>query len=242
MGIKQFFSKLIRASFFNAKWRCLICGKEIFDDGYICDDCEKILPYNDGAICGHCGRKVIAYEEYCSTCKNFLVSLDACRSVFNYEPPISALIKNLKYDNRQYIAKYFAKSLAMLYFKSYFNADMLVYVPMSEKAKRNRGFNQSEMLAKEVSMIINVPTVDCLIKKRETKRQATLKKAERLKNLKDSFSLTDKKVVKDKTIVIVDDVTTTGATAQTIAEKLKKAGAIKVYLLTIASTPPIDKY
>ena len=67
-------------------------------------------------------------------------------------------------------------------------------------------------------------------------------KAERLKNLKDAFTLADKKVVKDKTIVIIDDVTTTGATAQTIAEKLKKAGAIKVYLLTVASTPPIDKY
>ena len=242
MGIKEFFKKLITKSFFNAKWRCLVCGKEIFDDEYICDDCKKILPYNDGAICGHCGRKVIAYEEYCSTCKNFLVSLDACRSVFNYEPPISTLIKHLKYDNRRYLSAYFAKRLSMLYLKSYFNADMFVYVPMSDKAKKDRGFNQSEMLAREVSKIVNVPTVDCLIKKKETKRQATLNKAERLKNLEDAFRLTDKKIVAGKTIVIIDDVTTTGATAQTIAEKLKGAGAKQVFLLSVASTPPIDKY
>ena len=113
---------------------------------------------------------------------------------------------------------------------------------MSVKAQKRRGYNQSKILAEKLSQIVNVPVLDCLEKKKETARQATLNRAERLKNLTDAFSVTDKKAVKDKTIVIVDDVSTTGATAQAIAKKLKKVGAKSVNLITVASTPPVDKY
>ena len=228
--------------FFNYKWRCLLCGKEIFDEQYFCEQCKKELPYNDGAICGHCGRKVIAFEPYCSTCKEVLTSLDLCRSCFSYEKPINRLIKSAKYNNAKYILDYFAHELTMLYLKNYLNADCFVYVPMSKKAFKKRGYNQSEILARKISERTNVPVLDCLIKTKETKRQATLGRRDRLKNLSEVFRVTDKKAVKDKTIVIVDDVTTTGATAQAIAERLKSAGALKVYLISVASTPPIDKY
>ena len=82
----------------------------------------------------------------------------------------------------------------------------------------------------------------CIAKVRETKRQARLTRSERLKNLSEAFSILDKKTVKDKVFVLIDDVTTTGATAETVASKLKKAGADKVYLITVASTLPINKY
>jgi predicted amidophosphoribosyltransferase len=81
-----------------------------------------------------------------------------------------------------------------------------------------------------------------LVKKIQTKRQATLTREQRIKNLKDAFKVANKNLVKDKTLVIIDDVSTTGATAQAIAEKLKNAGAKNVYLISVASTPPIDKY
>ena len=113
---------------------------------------------------------------------------------------------------------------------------------MTEKAKRRRGYNQSELLAKSLSEKIGVPTLECLAKVKETKGQVTLRRSERFKNLIEAFRVTDKKAVKGKTVVIVDDVTTTGATAQALAELLKKSGALKVYLLTVASRPPIDKY
>lgn len=236
--IKKFFEKV----FYNPNWRCLACGKEIFENQNFCDTCKKTLPYNDGAICEHCGRAVASFEPVCSTCKNILVDLDKCRSSFVYAPPISMLIKKAKYDNGVYIIDYFAKELSVVYFQNYFNADLLVYVPMSVKAEKRRGYNQSKILAEKLSKIVNVPVVECIKKKKETTRQATLSRAERLKNITDAFIVTDKKAVIDKTIVIVDDVTTTGATAQIIAQKLKKAGAKSVNLITVASTPPVDKY
>lgn len=243
MGIVERVRSLIVKAFFNAKWKCLLCGEEIFDESKnFCEKCEMILPFNDGAICAHCGRKVIASEPYCSTCKGTLVSLDLCRSCFNYEKPISKLIKDLKYNNRRYLVDYFGERLSLLYLKNYFNADAFVYVPMTKKAFRKRGYNQSELLARKVSQRTSVPVLECLEKVAETKRQATLTRAERLKNLDSAFRVTDKKSVKNKTLVIVDDVSTTGATAQAIASRLKRAGAERVYLITVASTPPIEKY
>ncbi len=242
MGLRQLFKKIINKYFFNPRWKCLVCGKEVFEGQRFCDDCNNILPYNDGPICAHCGRKVIAFENYCSTCKNVLVDLDTCRSAFNYAYPISKLIKDAKYNNCIYVIDYFAKVLSNVYFQNYFNADFLVYIPMTEKAQRKRGYNQSKLLAEKLSNIIDVPVLDCLKKTKNTKRQATLGRIERLKNLDDAFRVIDKKSVVDKNILLVDDVTTTGATAQVIASRLKRAGAKKVNLITVASTPPIDKY
>ncbi len=242
MGLRQFFKKLLNNYFFNPHWKCLVCGKEVFEGQSFCDDCKKILPYNDGPICDHCGRKVVAFENYCSTCKNVLIDLDTCRSAFNYAYPISKLIKDAKYNNAIYVIDYFARELSSVYFQNYFNADYLVYIPMTEDAKKKRGYNQSEILADKLSEKIDVPVLECLKKVKDTERQATLGRADRLKNLDGAFRVIDKKSVVDKSILIVDDVTTTGATAQIVASRLKRAGAKIVNLITVASTPPIDKY
>ena len=242
MRLKAFIKRILGKWFFYPKWRCVVCGKEIFDGAYVCQDCYNQLPFITGAKCGHCGRKVIAFENYCSTCKNVLVSLDLCRSVFSYEKPISGLIKKAKYDNGKYLIEYFAELLAPIYLQNYISADLLTFVPMTDKAKKKRGYNQSELLAEAVAKRINLPVVNCLKKVKETNRQATLGRKDRLKNLEEAFRVFDKKAVKDKSVVIVDDVTTTGATAEVIAKRLKKAGAKQVFLITVASTPPIDKY
>ncbi len=242
MSIKQFFKNFFNKYFYNPHWKCLVCGKEVFEGQSFCEYCKKQLPYNDGPICAHCGRKIIAFENYCSTCKNVLVDLDMCRSAFSYAYPISKLIKDAKYNNAIYVIDYFAKELSSVYFQNYFNSDYLVYIPMTEKAEKKRGYNQSKLLAEKLSKRINVPVLECLKKVKDTKRQATLGRVERLKNLDDAFRVVDKKSIVDKCILLVDDVTTTGATAQIIASRLKRAGAKVVNLITVASTPPIDKY
>ena len=242
MGIKNFFKNFFNKYFFNPHWKCLVCGKEVFEGQAFCDDCKKTLPYNDGPICAHCGRRVIAFENYCSTCKNVLVDLDMCRSAFRYDYPISKLIKDAKYNRAIYVIDYFAKELSSVYFQNYFNADYLVYIPMTKKSQDKRGYNQSKILAEKLSERIDVPILECLKKVKDTQRQATLSRADRLKNLDGAFRVVDKKSVAQKSILIVDDVSTTGATAQAIASRLKKAGAKLVNLITVASTSPIDKY
>ena len=242
MKIKELINKFLKKYFYNPNWRCLACGREIFENQKFCLECENTLPHNDGAICEHCGRAVTAFEPYCSTCKNILVDLDKCRSPFVYAPPISTLIKKAKYNRGIYIIDYFAEQLSLTYYQNYFNADYLTFIPMTEKAEKKRGYNQSKVLAEKLSVIINVPVIDCIKKVKETERQATLGRLERLKNLDGAFRVFDKKSVKDKNILIIDDVSTTGATAEIVAKRLKNAGAKIVNLLTVASTPPIDRY
>ena len=242
MGLKSIFNRLIKKHVFNPEWQCAVCGEENFDGGLICKKCEAKLPYNNKSICAHCGRQTLAPEPYCSTCAEKLTAIDRARSVFTYKEPISYLIQNLKYENHRYLVDYFRQRIKLLYLQNYFNADYVIGVPMTDKSLKKRGYNQSELLARALSEDVNVSYLDCVEKIKDTKRQAKLGRSDRLKNLKGAFKVKDKKLIKDKTLVIVDDVTTTGATAQTIAERLKSAGAKSVYLLTVASTPPRDKY
>ena len=227
---------------FNKKWTCTACGKEIFEDEYFCQDCLKALPYISGSYCAHCGRQTLSAETYCTTCKNTLTALDMGRSVFRYELPVSDLIKKLKRYEYRYLAEIFAEYLAQLYFKNFINADFMVFVPMTRKAEKRRGFNQSKLLAVKLSEITGIPVMSVFEKVKETKSQKSLTRNQRLTNLDGAFNVINKSAVENKTIVIIDDVTTTGTTAQVLAEKLKKYKASKVVLLTVASVPPVDGY
>ena len=242
MKLKELLVGFFKKHVYNPKWQCVVCSAENFGDGHVCNKCAKSLPYIKGAHCAHCGRAVVAPEEYCSTCKEYMVSVDKARSAFNYDQPISGLIHKFKYGNHQYLKEFFGEELTNLYLKNYFNADYLTFVPMHKKDERKRGYNQSMLLAESISERTGVAVYYGVDKIKRTKRQAKLKRAERLKNLKDAYRVTDKKAVKEKTVVIVDDVTTTGSTSEALAERFKKAGAKAVYLITVASVPPKEKY
>lgn len=229
------FRAFLRKYFFNPEWQCAACGREIFGGGYFCAECENTLPEIRGAICNHCGRKTDFPEEYCDTCKNVLVSIEKGRSAFTYEKPIKGLIAKSKYGGAKYLFDYFADNLAAVYFKNYFAVDFVCYVPMTEKTEAKRGYNHGRLLAEKFSEKTGVPVIHCIKKTKETPRQVGLDRTGRIKNLYGAFSVDNKTAVKDKIALIVDDVTTTGATAEAIAAKLKKAGAKAVYLLTLAS-------
>lgn len=236
--VKNFFVKYL----FNPKWRCVVCGREIFKDGYFCEKCYDELPFNDKTVCRHCGRKVVGDEEYCSTCKNVLVSLDKCRSPFVYENSVRKLIKHAKFYGDKYLLYAFAGFLYGEYVKSGFDADVICYVPMTRRAEKRRGFNQARVLAEALAVKVGLPVIHCSEKVCETPNQKKLDRAHRLTNLKTAFRIIDKKAAAGKKVLIVDDVTTTGATAEALAAKLKNAGAVSVYLLTVASVPPKDGY
>ena len=240
-----FFTKVgafLKRYVYNASWRCNGCGKEIFSEAFFCEGCEKSLPRNGDVVCNHCGRRVAEHEEYCSTCKSNLISLDKCRSVFSYDGVIKKLVRKAKYDGKKYILDYFADELKKLFVKLAWTPDFLVAVPMTVKALRKRGYNQSLVLTQSLSSKTGVAILDCLSKVKETPNQAKLKRAERIKNLNGVIRVTDKKAVMGKSLLIVDDVTTTGSTAEVIASRLKHAGARQVFLLTVASVPPKDGY
>ena len=216
---------------------CNNCGREIFTGAYFCDECEKEIKYNDKIICNHCGRRTFNPEEYCFSCSGRESYFDKARSVYLYCPPISGLIGKLKYNNKKYLAKIFAKEMANLYYRNFFACDLVTFTPMTKEREEERGYNQAQVLAQEFCKITDLPLGHTVLEKiKETPRQVTVTSAsERRENLKGSFRLVDKGAVKDKTILLIDDVMTTGATAETLCKLLKKGGAKSVIVLTVAS-------
>ena len=149
------------------------------------------------------------------------------------------MITRFKYAKAKYLENRLSEILINCY-KNYpeLESDIITFVPMTEKKKRERGFNQTETLSVIVGKELNICVKECLIKAKETPAQAGLDRQKRLENLKDSFAINKeiKKEIKGKKILLIDDVFTTGSTAEACAKVLKRAGAGSVFVLTIAKT------
>lgn len=241
MSLKSFIDKIFGKGLFNTKWKCLVCEKEIFE-GYFCDECKSKLLKIGNAYCDHCGRKLNVSAAFCTTCKGRLTKVDKARSLFEYRGAVSILIKKAKYSGAKYIYDAFTEDLKNLYLKTCFNADFITFVPSTEKAEKERGYNQSRILAENLSGAVNVPIFTGVKKVKDTPHQAGLNRKERAENLKTAFRIVNKKSLVGKSVLIVDDVTTTGATSEALAGKLKRAGASKVYLMTLCSVTPEEKF
>lgn len=225
--IRQF----LRQNFFPQDYTCEICGIEIFS-GRLCPKCAAEFVPIDGAACPVCGRKT-AVSEICIECKAHLPQFKRAVSAFCYDGSGSKLIARFKHG-KTYLADYLSELLKP-HIASLPAADGIVYVPMTKKALKKRGYNQSLLLAKRISEYTGTPVLnDAVVKIKETADQKALSREERSKNLSACFEA-DKKIVGGKTVLVVDDVLTTGATLDAVAFKLKKAGAKEVYAATAAS-------
>lgn len=218
--------------FFPENFTCELCGREIFDGGRFCADCAKTVQFNDGETCPVCGRKT-ATSTLCLECKAFAPAYKKAASAIVYADGGAKLIYKFKHGNA-YLKDYFA-DLLQDKCAEFANADGICFVPMTKSDARKRGYNQAELLAKALSERLSVPLIkNALTKVKKTEQQKSLSKAERENNLKGCFKA-DGKVVKGKTLILVDDVMTTGATAEAVCTELKKRGALAIYFVTAAS-------
>ena len=233
-----------KVQFFDKTLTCSICKRECFTSLPYCESCLKSLPYNDGDRCPACGRHVPYKNARCERCSVTLNSFDRAFSVFDYLPPITSYIARMKYFDKSYIAEEIAYTFLFSAYKAMdFNADLVVCPPMSEKEFKQRGYNQSQLLAAKTCECIGVPFKGELIKKiKETSRQATLTSEERVKNIKGAFKITDKSAFKNKKVLIIDDVMTTGATLNEISEVIRECKPKLIYCLTVASVPEKDSF
>jgi len=232
-GIKSAVNDL----FFTEGIVCPTCGYDVFDDNIFCKDCLKTIPFNNGDICEKCGRKTITAAKYCLTCKVEMPSFEYARSAFVYKEPFDNLIKGLKLGGKKYLANELGIYLYRSYQKYGMTSDAAVFVPSHEKRVKQRGYCHAELLAKRFCTLSGLPLLSVLTKKKDTVSQTALTQAERKRNLINSFGITDKTAVKGKNLLLIDDIITTAATASEVAETLKKAGALSVKILTLASLP-----
>lgn len=212
--------------------RCICCRKYIEKMG-ICDSCWSEIKWISEPKCKICGQPS-EYEtcEYCVTEENFF---DRAVSVMMYEEPARHLILKFKDGEGTLYAPIFAQWLNRIIQDFSQEIDFLVPVPISLRRRFKRKYNQTELLCLELQKLSGLNYEPKILEKiKETAPQKSLNRKNRLRNLRKTFSVNEKISVKNKVILLIDDVITTGATANACAELLKKAGAAKVYVATLA--------
>ena len=210
---------------------CLGCGRE---GALICPSCRRQLPRITPPICPGCGVPQ-AGEAVCPTCASRQLELDGIRAPFRFEAIIRRAIHELKYKNLRAAAEPLSELLDDYLKGNYMPAEVLVPVPLSRKRQRERGYNQSELLARGLGKRTGLPVVaDCLIRLRHTPPQAqTASASDRQKNVAAAFSCRHHRL-QGRKVLLIDDVATSGATLNACAAALKASGAGSVWGLTLA--------
>jgi len=205
---------------------CLSCNKE---GAWLCSDCSKKIVYLKTYFCPFC-RRITPQGQLCPSCRR-RYSLTGILSACYFQPPVSDLIHRLKYQK----TKELGRLLAKIMIKGTANRlprgqKLIVPIPLHRRQLRKRGFNQSELLAKELAQELEIEYNSGILKRiKNTKSQTKLNRSERKENVKDAFSLTGKIELENRTILLVDDVTTTGATLNEAAKILRKTKAREIW-------------
>ena len=211
--------------------RCVGCGKA---GDFLCPDCLIELPRLVTPLCPKCGRPQ-ASGIVCPSCRQRPIEIDGIRSLFRFDEVIRKAIHQLKYRNLKAISPCLAELLADYLRANPLPGEALVSVPLHPRRLRERGYNQSNLLARELAKRIELPVFeDCLVRVKQARPQARAADVEeRRRNVADAFECREEKV-DGKQIILVDDVCTSGATLESCAAALKNKGAMSVWGLTLA--------
>lgn len=237
MGILKDMLKGAADALFGRKLTCACCGAELFASERFCPHCLQTLPFNAGPVCSKCGRAIAEEYPVCLECKGDMPLYDMARSAFRYEGEVVRMVKRFK-TGGQWLAEPLAEQMLPLLRSAFAGADFLVHVPMTDAARKRRGYDQAGLLADALASLSGMPhEAELLVKTRDTPSQKELTRRERAENLLGSFRVHERAKCRGKIIVLVDDVLTTGATASACARALRGAGAARVWVLTAASVP-----
>jgi ComF family protein len=211
--------------------RCASCGKM---GSFLCPDCLRNLPSLLSPICPKCGRPQ-ASGIVCPGCRQRQAEIDGIRSLFRFDEVIRKVIHQLKYQNLRALSPCLAELLANYLQSNPLPGEAIIPVPLHPRRLRERGYNQSSLLTRELGGLINLPVIeDCLIRVKQAQPQArTTTLEERRRNVANAFACRDWQV-RDKKIILIDDVCTSGATLESCATTLKANGAVSVWGLTLA--------
>ena len=223
--------------FYPRHIKCICCKDElptpnVYD---MCENCYNKFPFIKTNFCIRCG---LQFEKdgtgTCLNCKANNFTFDLARSSVNFDGPVISIIHKFKYAKYKFLAKPLAYLIYDTLLVQNWKIDLICYVPLFLNREKDRGYNQSRELAKHLSRLADIPIFDDIVRLRNTPTQTKLSRIERQQNVKDCFKVNNKKFVKNLNVLLVDDVFTTGSTSNEISKELKKAGANKIYVLTVA--------
>ena len=226
-------------------WQCLNCKTEVLNDYPLCETCLRKINCNNEFVCPVCLKQIPDLKIKHSYCKKFTF-LDALGVVANYHQPIlKETIHYFKYKKIKNLEKPLAFLLieflknSLLFneiLKNYKEKILVIPLPLHSKKKEERGFNQSALLALKISQFFNLEYREDILKRtKNTAPQAQIEdKIERMKNVCDAFEVVKNEFLKNKIIILVDDVYTTGATLNEASKVLKQNGAKKVIGVVLA--------
>ena len=233
------FGKFILNLIFPNKIKCIFCGEELNEHCEIyCEECAETLPFIT-SCCERCGLPMSEeHLEVCNSCKRQNYNFLKARSVFSYTNQPLSLVRKVKFRGKKVFIPEMAKLMYEKFLSLNFKVDLIAFVPMHSEKEKVRGFNQSKILAEEFSRLSNIPVTYCCEKVLNTQNQRDLSFEKRKENIKDAFKVKSdlKHEIKDKVVLIIDDVFTTGATTNELALTLKRAKAKDCYVLTFAHT------
>lgn len=219
--------------------RCPCCADSLTrpSRGPLCEACWASLPRHATRLCG-CGVPLAAAAQgRCGRCRRGLAAVERGFSLGPYTGALKVLVRELKYRSRRRVAARLAEIVcAEPAAASLLHAGtVLVPVPLHPRRLRERGFNQSELLAAAVARRTGLPLLPgALVRRQDTPPQAGLSAAARRRNVQGAFAVRQRARVQGRVAILVDDVLTTGATTRACARELARAGAAAVHVLTIA--------
>lgn len=217
--------------------RCPVCGElRIPWESSTCQRCAGVLHFITEPVCLCCGREIADGEkEYCAACETRPPSVLQNFAVWRYDKAMKKSIAAFKYGGRKEYADFYVRHMAAKIGKHLLRSGVtvLVPVPVSRKRRRYRGFNQAELLAKQLAKELGLLSADLLLRVKNTVPQSSLTPAERQRNLADSIVWNEEaaKMLEKApaAVAVVDDIYTTGSTMSACARVLREQGIQRVY-------------
>jgi len=233
-------SSAIKAVDFILPPLCLMCDEPVGGMATLCPECWKQIQFIAPPFCACCGASFeipVSEGTLCGACLNEAPHFESARAAMLYDDASRKLILGFKHNDRTYAAKALAVWMHRAGSEFLESIDALVPVPLHRWRLFHRRYNQSALLAQHIGEMAHKPVLpDALKRVRDTPPQGHLKRKERQENVKGAFAINSRHIdnVKDKTLVLIDDVMTTGATVNECSRVLLKAGAKQVYVLTLS--------
>ncbi|MBC3797236.1 ComF family protein [Acetobacterium tundrae] len=243
MGIKEWLITFLENNLFLKNGTCPICGKVLFvTDNFLCRQCDEELPKINNPTCQRCGRPIFrSNRKLCSICSKQNLPFGGGYAFLRYEDSGKTLVHAIKFKDRPnlgiWVGIRMGKAIAQCEWGK--EIDIIIPVPLHPNRLEERGYNQSEKITQGIrtGLLPLSPVLgpQYLRRIRDTPHQMGQGREQRLVNLTGAFSAENIEEIQGKTILLVDDVLTTGATLSEAAATLLEAGAKKVVVATVCA-------